>query len=453
MPTTSTRRQRVIEFSTPKVADLVVVEVVDASRNVSSSDSADNTAYGTAHPDSSKFPSFKLSLIKNADSDQGQYQYWYYVKDRDDQDDYNWEFQAAGASNPIYDTVVKTYVILRSSYNEDSPLLGTNMPSREADPFTTNAVGFDPEYILFEKKQVRSGDETLDSLYVIEQQVYVKRVPIRRTDVDSEFDIPLKSKETIYYKGETVFKTTAFGATDTTETTGVKAAALFKRNKVPNDFFGTYLESNSLESQTNQNVGILREGRQLTDNWYAIAEREVMKTNTTPTEELNLIKKYFTYQNYTWPAVLLRIEDENWSRRDGGHDTIVYPIYKKGTYSGPTKVQVELFWRVDKFTVGSSKEGSTTELATINPMLPEPCVFQTPIASVNVPPTLHDMISVTGSTGTDHPVYSYIGTTWTFLATNYTDWPDSLVISDTQKPFRGGYLRERVTAYKPVAGT
>ena len=60
---------------------------------------------------------------------------------------------------------------------------------------------------------------------------------------------------------------------------------------------------------------------------------------------------------------------------------------------------------------------------------------------------------VTGTTGTDHPVYSYIGTTWTFLATNYTDWPDSLVISDTQKPFRGGYLRERVTAYKPVAGT
>ena len=103
--------------------------------------------------------------------------------------------------------------------------------------------------------------------------------------------------------------------------------------------------------------------------------------------------------------------------------------------------------------MGSSKEGSTTELATVNPMLPEPCVFQTPIATVNVPPTLHDRISVTGTTGTDHPVYSYIGTTWTFLATNYTDWPDSLVISDTQKPFRGGYLRERVTAYKPVAGT
>lgn len=459
MPTTPTRRQRVIEFATPKVADLVVVEVVDASRNVSSADSADDVAdingnYGAAHPDTLRFKDFKLSLIKNADSEQGQFQLWYYVKDRESQDEYNWEFQAAGASNPIYDTVVRTFVLLRSTYDESDPVIGSYMPTHERDPFTTDAVTkTDNEYVLFEKKQVRSGDETLDSLYVVEQRIYVKRVPIRRTDVDSEFDIPLKSKETIYYKDETVFKTTAFGATDTTETTGITASALFKRNKVPNDFFGTYLEPNSLESQANKNVGILREGRQLTDNWYAIAEREVMKTNTTPTEEVNLIKKYFTYQNYTWPAVLLRIKDENWSRRDGGHDTIVYPIYKKGTYSGPTKVLVELFWRVDKFLVGTSKTGSNTELATINPMLPEPCVFQTPIATVNVPPTLHDRISVTGTTGTDHPVYSYIGTTWTFLATNYTDWPDSLVISDTQKPFRGGYLRERVTAYKPVAGT
>ena len=74
MPTSSNRRQRVIEFSTPKVADLVVVEVVDASRNVGSADAADNTTYGTAHPTTDKFPDFKLALIKNADDQQGQFQ-------------------------------------------------------------------------------------------------------------------------------------------------------------------------------------------------------------------------------------------------------------------------------------------------------------------------------------------------------------------------------------------
>ena len=475
MPTSSNRRQRVIEFSTPKVADLVVVEVVDASRNVGSAGAADDTAYGTAHPNTDKFPNFKLALIKNADDQQGQFQYWYYVKDRAEQDKYNWEFQAAGASNPLYDTVVRTYVLPRYGtgsngalgdsqtggvdvFDEALPAINSTMPTTIHDPFGASGLGSggdgvitatDSNYVLFEKKQVRSGDNTLDSLYVVEQRIYVKKIPIRRTDVDAEFDTPLKSKETLWYKDETVYKTTAFDATDNTSSVGVTAAALFKRNIVPDDFFGTFQHTNDEEGQTSKEVGILREGRQLTDNWYAVAEREVMKVNTSD----GLVKSYTTYQNYSWPAVLQRIEDENLSRRDGGTDTIVYPIYKRGAYSGPTKVLVEVFWRVAKFTVGTSKTGSATELATVNPMLPEPCVFKTPIATVSVPPTLHDQITVSATTGTDHPVYNYIGTTWTFLSTNYSDWPDSLVIADSQRPYRGGYLRERITAYKPVAGS
>ena len=61
MPISSNRRQRIINFATPKVADLVVVERIDASKNLNSADAADNTAYGTAHPDTTKFPDFKLS--------------------------------------------------------------------------------------------------------------------------------------------------------------------------------------------------------------------------------------------------------------------------------------------------------------------------------------------------------------------------------------------------------
>ena len=115
MPISSNRRQRIINFATPKVADLVVVERIDASKNLSSADAADAAAdedgnFGAAHPDATKFPNFKLSLIKDGQDEQGQFQLWYYVKDRANQDDYNWEFQAAGASNPHYDTVVRTYV-------------------------------------------------------------------------------------------------------------------------------------------------------------------------------------------------------------------------------------------------------------------------------------------------------------------------------------------------------
>ena len=63
MATSPNKRQRIIQFTTPKVSDLVVVETVDASRNVSSSESAvgnlddqgnPNVPYGTLHPNQSK---------------------------------------------------------------------------------------------------------------------------------------------------------------------------------------------------------------------------------------------------------------------------------------------------------------------------------------------------------------------------------------------------------------
>ena len=100
MPISSNRRQRVIEFATPKVADLVIVERVDSSKNVNAAATAYDSDYGTPHPDATRFPNFKLALIKNSDDDHGQYQDWYYVADRTEQDKYNWEFQAAGGESP-----------------------------------------------------------------------------------------------------------------------------------------------------------------------------------------------------------------------------------------------------------------------------------------------------------------------------------------------------------------
>ena len=451
MAISSTRRQRIIDFSTPKVADLVVVERKDASKNLRSAASADDTAYGTAHPDTANFPNFKLGLIKNEDTDQGQFQLWYYVKDRVDQDEYNWEFQAAGVGSSRYDSVVKTYVILRSSYNEESPAISSQMPSRESDPFTTNAVGFDTAYVLFEKKQVRSGDETLDSLYVVEQRTYVKKVPIRRVDIDETFDEPLRSKETIFYKGEIPTKTTIFGATDnaiamspsknTAETFALGKAATVT-GSIP--FFGTKIIQ--IGSDLDK-FGILCEGRQISDNWYAVAERELIKTDAN-----NIVDTYITYQNFSWPPVLSGIVVDRWTRRDGGADPVEYPIYKRGAYSGPTRVEVTIYWKDTPWTIGSSATGSNTELALVKPMHPEPILFQSPIASVSVPPTLHKRFRIVASTGSNHPIYTYKGTTWTYEATNYTDWPPDLVIQDSQRPFRGGYLREKIKAFIPEVG-
>ena len=452
MAVSSTRRQRIIDFSTPKVDDLVVVEVVDSSKNIGSATTAGSTNYGTAHPNTDKFPKFKLALIKNADDQQGQFQLWYYVKDRDSQDEYNWEFQAAGVGSSRYDSVVRTYVSLRSTFDEADPLINSAMTISTSDPFESS-----DGYILFEKKQVRSGDEVLDSLYVVEQHIFVKKVPIRRIDLDETFDEPLRAKETIFHKDEIPKKTFIFGETDTsfvvednktTAQTFALGSAATSKNTGPDPdeevpFFGT-----SIATSGSDKFGILCEGRQISDTWYSVAERELIKTSSA-----NLVDSYITYQNFTWPPVLSGIVVDRWTRRDGGADPVEYPIYKRGAYSGPTRVEVKVYWKDSAWTIGTTAAGSDTELALIKPMHPEPILFQSPLASVSVPPTLHERFRVVASTGSDHPVYSYKGTTWVYNATNYVDWPDSLVVQDSQRPFRGGYLREKITAYIPKVGT
>tara|TARA_R100001594_G_scaffold62444_1_gene96779 strand:+ start:9276 stop:10709 length:1434 start_codon:yes stop_codon:yes gene_type:complete len=470
--TSSTRRQRIIEFATPKVADLVVVEVVDASKNINAASIADDTAYGTAHPDDVKFPNYKLALIKSAGDENGQYQNWYYVVDRANQDDYNWEFQAAGGSNPRYDTVVRTYVTLRSSYDESSPAIGNSngMPTVSADPFTNTGSDYDNNYVLFEKRQVRSGDETLDSLYVTEQHVFVKRTPIRRVDTDDSFpydvaydgsaiDDPrgaLVTKETLWHRDETIKATKQFVATGDTQvavTGSVDAEQAFRDPDLtyPSGIVDEVDSGDDTNFWGVDELGIMREGKQLSDNWYALVEKQVVP-------KVGTLTSYFTQQVYTWPAVLngdADFGDEDlrkggivgftWQRRAGGGDTVVLPVYKRDDYRGPTKVKIEVSW-----TKKAVAEGDFTP---IKPMIPLPINFVTPLATCNVKPTLHNPVELNITTGNEHPKWKLAGATFRYPRTNYTDWPDSLVISDSQEPFRGGFLRTKITAYKPDTTT
>tara|TARA_R100001129_G_scaffold157018_1_gene120335 strand:+ start:42 stop:1589 length:1548 start_codon:yes stop_codon:yes gene_type:complete len=491
MPISSNRRQRVIEFATPKVADLVVVERVDSSKNVNSAATADDTAYGTAHPDTTRFPNFNLALIKNGDDEQGQFQDWYYVKDRADQDDYNWEFQAAGAGNPRFDTVVRTYVTLRSAFNESTPDIGNTtygMPSGDvnitpfdADVADSGGVTYDNDYVLFEKKQTRSGDETLDSLYVVEQHVFVKRVTIRSVDADKQFSgsgaigTPTKpygglvSKETLFYKNQQVVATIDFkdndGGTDSpgVDNTTYRVNGAHSENGIAEYVFS---DAEAYYDQVNVNpdgitgsislsdkhpfwgvdsFGVMREGKQLSDNWYALSERMVVITNSN-----GLVAEYFTNQNMGWPAVFSNLYATVWNRRDGGKHTNVYPVYKREAYNGPTKTKVQIYWRKAPFKEPDTVDDTDVNtLCLLKPMEPMEMEFVTPNWRVKTKPSLHDNVTVTYTNGTEDPVWNYGGYKATWKATNYTEWPSTIVISDSQEAFRGGYLRTKVTAYKP----
>ena len=68
----SPQRQTVLTFVSPNVQDLLFYETVDVQRV-----GRTPPAYGTAHPDSTKFPDHKLVYVKQADPNGQLYQYFY----------------------------------------------------------------------------------------------------------------------------------------------------------------------------------------------------------------------------------------------------------------------------------------------------------------------------------------------------------------------------------------
>ena len=148
--------------------------------------------YGTAHPDTEKFPNHKLCHVKQADANGLFFQY-YYAADRQHQDDYNFEYSQADLGGNKYNTVVRTYVNLRSDFVD--PDANYNAGDLMPDPgnvfraqnlveyhdgagSTTDEELVSTDYILMTRQQKRIGDQELDALFVVEQRVYFLRIDI-----------------------------------------------------------------------------------------------------------------------------------------------------------------------------------------------------------------------------------------------------------------------------------
>lgn len=83
-------------------------------------------------------------------------------------------------------------------------------------------------------------------------------------------------------------------------------------------------------------------------------------------------------------------------------------------------------------------------------MEPEAILYQYGLGSLRIEPCLHPQITFTFTTGTSNPRFppsQNIGAT--FEATSPTDWPSTIVISDSETFNNGLYIRQKVTAYKP----
>jgi hypothetical protein len=409
----SPQRQSVVTFPTPNVNDILFFESVDAERV-----GTDIPEYGSKHPDSKKWPNHRLVHVETADpKQQNRYYRYYYAADQLDQDNDNWSHTEADIGGTKFDAVARDYVIRRSEFDPELPAMGATMPDVPVDKFPSSArvdeldQSHTDTYVLAQRKQIPINDKVLNGLYVIEQRVYVKKVPMYRLDYDEFFSKTNYTKQTLMYATEQVLVN----------------SASYSISDLAKDPDSDYWKLTS--------GGIIRTVQQLSDNWYAVTKQQVVNT-----ADGGGTFSYTSYVNYSFPPVLEAIEFDLWEKRSGAETYSPRVKYSKGAYRGPCKAVVSVVWSHDL----PSPDTLTKT------MQPESIAVSTPYFNLSVRETLHEAVAISVTNGTEDETYVYTAGTYNFGATNHTDWPDELTVSSTVKKFRGGWLKETTRIFKPV---
>ena len=384
-------------FPTPLIGDVLFSEVRDCNRILI-------PEYGTPHPNPVKWPHHKLVYVKSVDIERDGLFEFFYAADRENQDLYNFQFSQADIGGVKFDSVVRTYVTLRADFAPTDYEMGAVMTSEPAGLFSDS-------YVLSEYRQLDQQDQTLNSLYVTEQLVYIKRASLIQNDFDEYFGENLKTTQFLCYATEVLIDTTT-------------TAALFANSN--NAYWGL------------QSSGIVRSGKQLTAKWFAITEAEVI-----PPSIVSGGRSYFTTMDYGWPAVLapnILSMVSTWERRDGGTQKYFEPRFLHNQYSGPCRAQI-----TETFSLNPST--SSTSVA----MQPLPINISNPYFSISVGPTLHAAETLSFTNGTTDIEFEYTVAEYAIEATTPTTRPAQIVASDEVKPFRGGYLRQVVIVFQPTS--
>ena len=423
----SPQRQTVLTFVSPNVQDLLFFETVDAQRV-----GKNPPAYGTAHPDTVNFPDHTLAYVKQADPN-GQFYYYYYANTRTSQDDYNFEYSQSSLGQTKFNTVVRTYISLRSSFTEDdsSVTAGSAMPTA---PAAANFTG--KGYVLMGRQQKRIGDRELDGIFIVEQRTYFVREDIETLKWDDLSHRNLKSTLSYYYTGET----------PSGESTTIDALVVDSDNA----WWQTTLIVDDASPNPDIKVACYREGRQISSDWFEVIKKETIAGEGNG--NILAVDEYLTTMDHTFPPVLESINVVGFERHDG--QVLAFPEYHMNPegYRGPCKTKVTVQYSPNKFTDSNGGEPKAKA------MVPQSFTFGTPYVRISVPPCLMNGGLVRCSTGTVDPVYKYtiyekqLPETRPPNLSGIIEQPDGsggLVVRDKQEPARGGYVRTTYTVFPP----
>jgi len=420
-------RQRVVSFVTPDVRDLLFYETrSDIHR-------AETPPFGTSHPDQVKYPDHIFVFARAAD-EAGLVYHWFYAAARSEQDRYNFSFTKADIGGNKFDAVSRVYVTLRSEFDPAIPEMGAAMPNVPEDKF----VG---AYVLASRQQKRIGDRELDSMFVVDEQVFVKRCQQVVIQDDDATSLRLPTISNLYYATEEVP-----GSGSPLKT----AAELFSDTSDP--FWSTAAQ-------------VVNEGRQLSCEWYEITSQQVVSTadqvQITGTDGVNgtLIRRYCTFNDYSWPGILrddsggpseFLLNNDNSivfaavTRKSGsGNYDDINPrvVLSVAPYRGPTKMLVEEWWVAEEVPCES--------LPVVETLIGKEITYQGAQYNLRIEPTLHEAFAFIDTIGSSDPRFAPGAYGQAIPATDPTEWPESLIVDVDQSPFRGGYRIRVVTAYRP----
>jgi hypothetical protein len=207
-------------------------------------------------------------------------------------------------------------------------------------------------------------------------------------------------------------------------------------NKIRQDEFGSYLFIKDEEGPSGYHE-------------FIFAPTFTREQSNTPYRSY-----YETEPSMFWPKVLLSIQSY---QRLFDDVQVSRPRYKEA-YQGPTRVLIEEFYSPTPFEIPvyepmidrglndeigvSVASGGQTYWYSVGSLSLDPCLH----GAISLAVVLNPAITVTvGSTSFVYN-FAYLDDT----ATNYTDWPDSVIIDDRQREIVGGFIRRRVTALRPM---
>jgi len=377
-------------------------------------------SYGTAHPDTENFSKHKLCHVKQADGEGLFFQY-YYAAERHHQDNYNFEFSQADLGGNQYDTVVRTYVNLRSDFSD------TDVEYQAGDAMPAiPAYVFGDTYILMTRQQKRIGDSELDSLFVIEQRVYFKDEDKISFNTDSEFNDELKTTEILAHIGKTNVPTKSGDVT-------WSAAEVIDRTN-----WGIKVVADTAADDGAYNYEVQR----LSNDWWQIIEQQIVGENLIDGISYN------TNRAYSYPAELIGFRFTLISRRDGTQENSVTAL-EKDAFSGPILMTVNRQW----YPLASDANPIVSAFK-IDTYKPRSGSYSGALYSLSYSNVLTRPFTLIDTVGTGHPTYLMGAYASDFFEQGSTPVAQpasgSIVnVAATSQQFRGGYLVETVTGVIP----